>query len=317
MKKRKITALLLGMVMTLSIASAATAASGHEHVFDNGICECGKYEVSFSTRIPLKDKYTKPIDETGTLETLTYKTPLFGIDETQETEKTLQVYLPYGYDPANRYNIVYLMHGGGESEYYWLSDEPVYEGTKAMGKTTKAMIDNMTAKGDMEPTIFVAPTCITGEDTNVEDWSRFAQEFRQVIVPFVESRYSTYACGDTSEENLIATRDHRAFAGFSMGSRCTVNAILMRDLDLVSWYGLYSGPDASLGGAGWEDVKAAIESFGPDFPISYLYNGNGTADFELEGHQELAYGLLDSMPDTFQNGKNWCWICFKGGSHAY
>ena len=276
-----------------------------------------KYDVPFITRIPLKNKLTTPIDEAGTLETITYTTPLYGVDENSEVEKVLQVYLPYGYDPEQQYNVMYLMHGGGESEYYWLNDEPVYEGTKAMGKTTRAVIDNMIADGKMAPTIFVAPTFITGEDAAPEDWTKFAQEFRNVIVPLVESEYSTFTGGDVSEENLIATRGHRGFAGFSMGSRCTVNSIMMNDLDIVGWYGCYSGPDPALGGAGAEEVKAAIESFGPDMPIMYMYNGNGTSDFELEGHSELAHGLLESMPDTFQDGVNWCWIEFKGGSHAY
>ena len=304
MVKRIGAAVLAAVMITCMGAASLTMAAG-------------KYDVPFITRIPLKDKLTKAIDEAGTLETITYTTPLFGVDETQETEKTLQVYLPYGYDPAQQYNVVYLMHGGGESEYYWLNNEPVYEGTKAMGKTTRAVIDNMIADGKIAPAIFVAPTFITGEDTAPEDWTRFAREFREVIVPLVESKYSTYTGGDVSADNLVATREHRGFAGFSMGSRCTVNSILMNDLDIVAWYGCYSGPDPSLGGAGAEEVKAAIESFGPDMPIRYLYNGNGTSDFELEGHSELAHGLLETMPDTFRDGENWCWIEFKGGSHAY
>ena len=210
------------------------------------------------------------------------------------------------------------------SEYYWLNDEAVYENTKAMGKTTKAVIDNMVAEGKMEPTIFVASTYETkdknGNRLTEGDMSGYAQEFRNIIVPLVESTYSTYCAGDVSEENLIATRDHRGFAGFSMGSRCTVDGILMHDLDLVAWYGAYSGPDASLGGGGGvsaEDVKAVMESFGPEMDIKYIYNGDGTADFALEGHQTFAYGLLEVMPESFQDGRNWCWVCFKGGSHAY
>ena len=321
-----ITAVILATILMLSLgAASSTMAADHEHVYVDGLCtECGKYEAAFITRIPIKDKYTKAIEETGTLETITYQTPFYGIDESIEVEKVLQVYLPYGYDPAQQYNVMYLMHGGGESEYYWLNDEAVYENTKAMGKTTKAVIDNMVAEGKMEPTIFVASTYETkdknGNRLTEGDMSGYAQEFRNIIVPLVESTYSTYCAGDVSEENLIATRDHRGFAGFSMGSRCTVDGILMHDLDLVAWYGAYSGPDASLGGGGGvsaEDVKAVMESFGPEMDIKYIYNGDGTADFALEGHQTFAYGLLEVMPESFQDGRNWCWVCFKGGSHAY
>ena len=328
MKIQKLMKLVCSMAISAMIVctglTSVAMAEGHEHVFVDGICECGKYEAPFITRIPIKDKLTKQIEEAGTLETLSYTTPLYGIDESIEVEKHLQVYLPYGYDETQQYNVMYIMHGGGESEYYWLNDEPVYEGTKSMGRTTKAVIDNMTANGDMDPTIFVAPTYVTldpdGKDVTISDMSAFALEFRNVIVPFVESRYATYCRDDVSEENLAATREHRGFAGFSMGSRCAANGIFMNDLDLVAWFGFYSGPDPSMGGEGgvtYEDAIAAIEKFGPDMEIKYLYNGDGTSDFALEGHQTFAFGLLEALPDRFQDGKNWCWICFKGGSHAY
>ena len=265
----------------------------------------------FITRIPLKDKYTKECDEKGQLDTITYTTPAYGLDETKEVEKVLQVYTPFGYDPAQKYNVMYIMHGGGESEYYWLNDMPVYEGTKSMGKTTKNVIDNMVQQGLMEPTIFVASTCITnldGESSGYNDG--YALEFRNVIVPLIETTYSTFTEGDVSPENLVATRGHRGFAGFSMGAGCTM-AILMNDFDLVGYYGLYSGGSAEM-----EEFKAAMDSFG-DLECLYLYNGNGTADTALEGHDKFAHALLEEMPEKFVEGENWCWVCFKGGSHAY
>ena len=304
--KRKSIAIILISIMVFAMAMCVNA-DDHEHEYVDGICSCGKYEVSFITRIPLKDKYTQTCDEQGTLETITYTTPIFGEDG-KEVEKVLQVYLPYGYDPEGTYNVVYLMHGGGESEYYWLNDEAVYEGTKAMGKTTKNVVDNMLQKGTIEPTIFVAPT--TNTEGGGDD--QFAQEFRQVIVPLIDSTYATYAKGDTSEENLIATRDHRAFCGFSMGSICTINDVMMKNLDIVGWFGAFSGAKTDAA-----EFKAAVESFGPDYPILYMYNGNGTSDIAHDEHDEFAHAILEEMPDTFKDGKNFCWIDFKGGSHAY
>ena len=308
------TVLASAMAVTMLSASAmAEEETKHEHVFTDGICECGKYEASFVTRIPLKEKYTKEIDEKGTLETITYTTPLYAFDETQEVEKVMQVYLPYGYDESQSYNVVYLMHGGGESEYYWLNDEPVYEDTKAMGKTTKAVVDNMLKDGKTEPTIYVATTCLSknGEES-VNDNDAYAKEFRNIIVPLVESKYSTYTKGDVSEENLKATRNHRAFCGFSMGAGCTVNGILKHNLDIVGYFGPYSGATSDPDG-----VIEAIKDVITEYPVLYMYNGNGSADFALEGHQEFYNALLEKLPEHFQNGKNTCWIEFKGGSHAY
>lgn len=122
---KKIISKLLGAAVIASLAvsmcvPAFAEEAKHEHAFENGICECGKYEVAFSSRIPIKDKLTKDIEEKGTLETLTYTTHYYSAEEETGNEylveKHLQVYLPYGYDPSQQYNIFYLTHGAGESE---------------------------------------------------------------------------------------------------------------------------------------------------------------------------------------------------------
>lgn len=131
--------------------------------------------------------------------------------------KTAYVYLPYGYDESNtetRYDIVYLMHGlgGREGEYF------------DMG-TMKNMFDNLIAKGDMKPTIMVSATFYNensdrsfgGSDSELR---QFHLDFTENLMPAVEGRFHTYA-RSTSKEDLIASRDHRAFAGFSLGSVTT------------------------------------------------------------------------------------------------
>ena len=320
--------LILAALLICTLAPVSVKAADHEHEFVDGLCTvCGKYEVSFSSRIPIKDKLTKDIEEKGTIETLEYATRAYAAEKDGEeipVTKHLQVYLPYGYDPAQTYNVLYLTHGAGESEYYWLNDEPVYEGTKAMGKTTKAVLNNMIKQELCDPLIVVAVTSITEgpdmeEQTSYHDNNGFAQELRNDIVPFVESQYSTYAQGDVSEENLIATRDHRGFAGFSMGGGVTASQVMMPNLDMFSWFGTYS---PAFGEEVFpytpEDFQAALESFGlENYPIHYWFNGDGTADFVLESHVAFNTKVLELMPDWFQDGKNYAWIEFKGGSHAY
>ena len=318
--------LVLAALLICVMTPLCIKAADHEHVYVDGVCECGKYEVSFLSRIPIKDKLTKDIEEKGTVETLEYQTRAYAAEaEGQEipVTKHLQVYLPYGYDPAQTYNVLYLTHGADESEYYWLNDEPVYEGTKAMGKTTRAVLNNMIADGTCEPLIVVSITSITespdGESVSFVTNDGFTQELRNDIVPFVESKYSTYAGGDTSEENLIATRDHRGFAGFSMGGATTALHAMMRNLDIFSWFGTYS---AAFGEEVFpytpEDFQAALEGYGlENYPVNYWFNGDGTADFVLEAHTAFNTKVLELMPDWFKDGKNYAWIEFKGGSHAY
>ena len=93
------------------------------------------------------------------------------------------------------------MHGGGENENTIFSDDVKLD----------HMLDHMIMNGDIEPMIVVTPTF------NKCEAATFYKELRQSVIPFVEGKYSTYA-KSTSEADLIASRMHRAYGGFSMGS---------------------------------------------------------------------------------------------------
>ena len=77
-------------------------------------------------------------DQPGTVEELTYQTKAYATDG-RDVEKKALVYLPYGYDESQSYNILYLMHGTGDDEEYWLRTHP----------RNKTMVDQMIARGDM------------------------------------------------------------------------------------------------------------------------------------------------------------------------
>lgn len=91
----------------------------------------------------------------------------------------------------------------------------------------KNVIDNAIANGDFEPIIIVCPTY---NNTSPEDSANFSLALRlnqnfhneliNDLIPAVESQYSTYA-ESTSTEDLTASRPHRGFGGFSMGSVAT------------------------------------------------------------------------------------------------
>ena len=63
----------------------------------------------------------------------------------------MYVYIPYGYDPSKGYNVVYLMHGIGDEEGYWLGAGPYAEGgekyNRETAKYTTSVFDNMIADG--------------------------------------------------------------------------------------------------------------------------------------------------------------------------
>lgn len=139
-------------------------------------------------------------------------------------QNTLYVYLPVGYDESKQYNIFYLLHGGGENEKtLFFQDDTMMQ----------YIFDHMIENGDMEPMIIVTPTWNqTGAD-------KFYTEFRDKVVPFVEGKYSTYA-KSTSIEDLQASRYHRAYGGFSMGSVSTWG-VLCHNLDICAYYMPLSG----------------------------------------------------------------------------
>lgn len=162
----------------------------------------------------------------GTIERLHYETDVF--EDGVTYQKYCTVYLPYGYDPqdtATKYNVLYLQHGsGGHPNELW--DHQV------LGQNARNMIDNMIDSGAMEPVIIICPTYYIGIDE--EAYSVFKPEassdgrdgdlppryWKEVIedlIPQIESRYNVY-CEDFSDEGIKATRDHRAWAGFSRGA---------------------------------------------------------------------------------------------------
>lgn len=85
----------------------------------------------------------------------------------------------------------------------------------------KNVFDNLIEKGDIKPVIMVLATfCNENSDRDfggsIMELRAFHQDFENALMPAVEGKYHTYA-QSTAEEDLKASRDHRAFAGFSLG----------------------------------------------------------------------------------------------------
>ena len=137
---------VLCLVLTVILAVAFVACGEekdpdtgkHEHVFENGICSCGKYEVDFITSLPMSQSLQAACDEAGTVVTVSYPTRAYAYEAIDDSDveipitKKAQIYLPYGYDENTKYDIVYLMHGAGETYEYWLTK---------MGTTTRNVLE--------------------------------------------------------------------------------------------------------------------------------------------------------------------------------
>lgn len=140
----------------------------------------------------------------------------------------LEIYLPYGYDPAEKYNVLYLMHDGGADETTCLS-------STRDDLRVDILLDTLIEKGEIEPMIVVTPTYNNSPDGAYDVWD----EIRQSVIPYVESRYSTYA-ESTDPEGLMNSRMHRAYAGFSMGA-VSVWYNMVHNLDIIAYYLPISG----------------------------------------------------------------------------
>ena len=195
--KRKLLPLIAALLLAAFPAAAETGQTG------------------YTKAVPAA--YQARSSRPGTVEEIRYESRDYARNAETVIQKRAYVYLPYGYgagDADTRYSIVYLMHGMGG-----------HAGDFFNFPSTKKILDNLIEKGDIEPAIFVSPTFYNknsdrGLDGSVEELRTFYLEFENDLIPAVEGRYRTFAAS-AADEDLKASRDHRAFGGFSLGGVAT------------------------------------------------------------------------------------------------
>ena len=199
----------------------------------------------------------------------------------EEFEKTALVYLPYGYDPADtakKYNVMYMMHGGGGNEKELL-------GGASAETEMKLILDNMIANGDLEPCLLVGISYNTPYCKDATACCRnFSAELVSDLIPAVEGRYNTY-CQTTDIEGIRASRLHRGFGGFSMGSACTW-WVFEKALNEIAYFLPTSGDSWGVEMKGGntkpvetvENLLGSIKKQGMSGDDFYIYCGTGTND---------------------------------------
>lgn len=224
----------------------------------------GNTGVAENEKIPKKlqeipaDYYTEA-DRQGALVELNYETYESRTYEqkSRKLNKRAIVYLPYGYSENERYNVFYLMHGGWSNETTWL-------GTPERPGTFKNVIDHAVSDGKMKPFIIVCPTYNNESPSDSGDYTlaygtltvNYHNELMNDLIPAVEGTYSTYA-DNVTPEGIKASRDHRAFGGFSMGSVATWHTFL-NCLDAFRYFMPSSGAIDSTGNR-LDSFSAALE----------------------------------------------------------
>ncbi|MEE3405413.1 MAG: alpha/beta hydrolase-fold protein, partial [Acutalibacteraceae bacterium] len=271
-------------------------------------------QTGMSTAVP--DNYLQPIEQAGTVTQITYDSKDFVRDGSDIT-KTAYVYLPYGYDEndtATRYDICYLMHGWGghAGEYFQYA-------------TITDMLDNMIAKGDIPPTIFVSATFYNdnsdiGFSGSVAEFRQFHRDFEEYLMPAVEGQFHTYA-KSPSPDDLKASRDHRAFGGFSLGS-VTTWLQFCYDSDYIRCFLPMSGSCWYYGGYGdfqieknVDFIQQLIQDNDLDERGYFIYHGVGTNDTVKSQSIDMAEEML-SRSDVF-TPDHYVFYQREGGQHDH
>ncbi len=265
--------------------------------------------------IELPDEYYREMNGGGTLENLNYTTyESFSYEEKSQTlDKRAVVYLPEGYDESKPYNVLYLMHGG------W-SDETVYLGSPESGKGMFTnVLDHAIANGEIDPLIVVSPTY---NNTSPEDSGNYSlaiqltdqyhNELMNDLIPAVINTYSTYAA-DSSPDGIAASRDHRAFAGFSMGSVQTWRTF---QYNLTAFR--YFMPSSGNAGSSGEVYAQIVKDQGYTADDFFIFAASGTDDFAYSSFkaqiQAMAANEMFTVADNEQEG-NLYFLEKEGYSH--
>jgi enterochelin esterase-like enzyme len=185
------------------------------------------------------------------------------------------VYTPPGYmNGTERYPVLYLVHGAGDSYDSWTSIGHAH-----------LILDNLIADGKARPMIVVMPFGHTPErpgGTNMLANTDFGDDLIEDLIPYVDGQFRT-----------LASQEHRAMAGLSMGGSHTLRFGLTHP-ELFDHIGIFS---MGLGLQGNNDVSAyesandaALKAAARDLDL--VYYAMGKDDF-LYGTVAPTRAMLD------------------------
>lgn len=256
---------------------------------------------------PAKFDSTQSGVKYGKVERTNYYSPITG------KNRKVNVILPEGYTKEEKYPVIYLFHGGMGDENDWID-----------GKV-QIMIGNMIASGEAKEMIVVMPNCRCRENDaanpsdgfapdHVHSFDKFLDDFRDNLMPFIESTYS------------VATgRDNTAIAGLSMGGRVALN-IGFSLPDKVGYIGAFSpayGIFPYTNNGLTEEGLFTEETFTlPDHykNSTYLLINNGNQDGMVKEEPQRYHNALEAngVHHTFytlDGGHDW--VVWKNGFYNF
>lgn len=211
----------------------------------------------------------------------------------RDHNKNLIVYLPPNYNENEKYDVMYIVPGN-------TGDYTTYFSENGTDRKFQILLDNMITNSKIKPCIIAALSFYPKElnmdnitlDEMLED---FRSEMTDCIMPLVETKYSTYTEG-SSKENLIKSRDHRAFAGCSMGGAFTWD-MLATSIEYFKYY-------APTAAGSFEDYYDGYNGIGHKVQTELQEKGYTTADFFIfcsNGTKDVTYQKMDTLMNRFKN----------------
>lgn len=181
-------------------------------------------------------------------------------------EREMLVYTPPGYDKSKKYPTLYLMGGSGDLSQTWY-----------MHGQANFIMDNLLAEGKAVPMVIVMPNnqVVHRSDPKHTDltFKLTEREFKEVIIPFVESNYS-----------VIKDRHSRAISGLSMGGR-HAQYIGLNNLDLFASIGILSAAIPV-------DQTPSLKEPDINSKLDYLFVGAGTHETRPGERHEVLHNDL-------------------------
>jgi enterochelin esterase family protein len=227
-----------------------------------------------------------------------------------KTQRGLYIYVPPDYysQPAKRFPVLYLWHGGGGAEQDWSRD----------GRAG-VILDNLVAQKQALPMLIVMPNNVPGTPApgvmaaaaavpptgaGGANYPMLRRELTEEIIPFVARHYRT-----------VENRESRAIAGLSAGGGTTLN-VGLASLDTFAWIaefssGIFGGTGAAPGtGYGAFDLEKISPGFYKDpaatnRKLKLFYMSCGTDDPRMPFQKKAL--------DDFQSHKiNVTFAAFRG-----
>ena len=238
--------------------------------------------------------YMNPAKKQGKVVRFDYITNTYDYQD-RVMKKYAYVYIPYGYETSTeRYDVVYTMHGH-------TGDVTSFPGELDDLTDIKNVIDHLIDNKEMKPMLMVfASYYHDNVDMDTDDYDAsltetFGKELQNDLIPQFEHAYRTYA-SSTSEEDLIASRDHRIFLGFSMGAVTT----WYRMMDSMRYFRYYVPFSGSL----YWGNHTMVNEYGRDNPNwtaqllenAIIAQGYTAEDFyvlALTGTKDFAYRTVN------------------------